>query len=93
MAAPAAAMAIVTGRWLSSQRDERAAVGLREPATDEIEVDPPQAEANAQRDQPGCDRLEVLLGRRESVHHAEDDLAEDDDREQPEALDERVRWA
>ena len=41
--------------------------------------------------QPGRDRLEVLLGRREPVHHTEDDLAEDDDREQPEALDERMR--
>ena len=56
---------------------------------DEVEVDPPQAEDERQpQQQLDADQRRQLLAGGHAAHHADDRLAEDDDREQAEALDE-----
>jgi hypothetical protein len=66
---------------------QRAAVRAGWTPTDQIEVDPPEAESDHQGDQSGADRLDVALRVGQAIDHTEHHLAEHDDREQPEALD------
>ena len=61
-----------------------------QPPADEVEIDPPEAEANPQGNRSGADGDRVALGVRQAVDDAEHDLAEHDDREQPEAFCHRV---
>ena len=62
----------------------------RQPAADDVEVDPPEAQPDAQRDHAGRDRQQIAISVRKPVDDADDHLTEDDDREEAEALGHRV---
>ena len=81
----------VIGKWLSVQVVMARPSVLGSRPTDDVEVHPPEPETEHEGDHSRCDRRDVLLRDGQAIHDTEDDLAEDDDREQPEALDERIR--
>ena len=69
---------------------DRQAVGSRLAPAGEVEVDPPQAEADHERRESGRQRDRILVRAGQPVDHSDDDLAQDDDHEQVEPLDHRV---
>ena len=71
---------------------ETATVGTRPAIADEVEVRPPEREADHQTDHACSDYECRPLAFRDSFDDANDDLAKHDDREQPESLDQRVGW-
>jgi len=62
----------------------------RQPATNKVKVDPPEAEANTERKQPHSDSQAVAFRGDQTRHNAKDDLAQDDDGERPEAFDQGI---
>src|SRR5215831_5747573 len=84
IAAPIAAMAAVSGRWLSIHCRLADRSGLGSPVAGEVEVGPPGAEADHDGDQPDGEGERADRLARQSGDDTGERFAEHDDGQQPE---------